>query len=121
MPLAHTIRYVQRGIILVSINLIQLNRYLVNICQSLTTKEIRSRIRIAQHRLVLRSNHRSKLRQVANHQQLHTASAVPMMGTELEELQKGNDSDVKPNVMLDFLPLLSHPQKPQVFQRLCLL
>ena len=29
--------------------------------------------------------------------------AVPMMGTELEELQKGNDSDVKPNVMLDFL------------------
>ena len=26
-----------------------------------------------------------------------------MMGTELEELQKGNDSDVKPNVMLDFL------------------
>lgn len=29
--------------------------------------------------------------------------AVPMMGTELDELQKGNDSDVKPNVMLDFL------------------
>ena len=26
-----------------------------------------------------------------------------MMGTELQELQKGNDSDVKPNVMLDFL------------------
>ena len=33
--------------------------------------------------------------------------AVPMVGAELEELQKGGDSDVKPNVTLDFLvPIL---------------
>ena len=33
--------------------------------------------------------------------------AVPMVGTELEELQKGNDGSVKPNVTLDFLvPIL---------------
>lgn len=33
--------------------------------------------------------------------------AVPMVGTELEELQKGSDGSVKPNVTLDFLvPIL---------------
>ena len=76
MSLSHTIQYAHKGIILLTINLIQLNRHIVNIRQRLTTKKIRSRISIAQHRLIFRSNHRSKLRQVANHQQLHTAKRL---------------------------------------------
>ena len=76
MPFAYTVKYVDEVGVLLAVYIIELYSDIVNISQSLTTEEIRSRICASKHTLVFGRDDRSKLRKVANHQKLYAAERL---------------------------------------------
>src|SRR5574344_543373 len=62
--------------VLLAVDMVQFNRNVPYLFQSLASKEIGRVVIAAEHSLLAESNHRRELLEVTNHQQLHTAKGA---------------------------------------------
>ena len=76
LAITHMIQNAQEGFVLLPINLLQLNRHIRNLCQSMAIEEVGRGVMSIQQHGVFVGHHGRELLQVAYHQQLHATKRL---------------------------------------------